>query len=121
MALDKPDITTGAEGRDEVLRAIADKVREMKAGEDFEDSVKDILSEVDKLLQSPEERRLKQIRERGLTELRAGADETVVTNDQRTTRKSLAESLAESSTPLPPSVTEVTTRELQTGPRAEGR
>jgi len=51
MALDKPDIATGAAGRDEVLRAIADKVREMKPDEDFSDSVKEILSEIEKTLQ----------------------------------------------------------------------
>jgi len=63
MALDKPDIATGAAGRDEVLRAIADKVREMRIDEDFNDSVKEILSEVEQILQSPEEKRLKQIRD----------------------------------------------------------
>ena len=171
MALDKPDITTGAAGRDEVLRAIADKVREMKTDEKLNDSVKEILSEVEKLLQSPEEKRLKQIRDgigyfsiglgvalyfllresfldegslvlaaaivaltvglahivngvffsipsnqrkRGLTELRAGANEDFVTNDQRTTRQSLTELSAHPS----PSVTEVTTRELQIEPCA---
>jgi len=63
MALDKPDITTGAAGRDEVLRAISDKVREMKPDEDFSASVKEILSEIEETLQSPEEKRLKEIRD----------------------------------------------------------
>ncbi|HKQ74202.1 MAG TPA: hypothetical protein VJ810_10920 [Blastocatellia bacterium] len=172
MALDKPDITTGAAGRDEVLRAIADKVREMKTDEAFNDSGKEILSEVEKLLQSPEEKRLKQIRDgigylsiglgialyyllrevflnegslvlgaaivalmvglahiingvffsiagdqrkRNLAELRAGANEPIAPNDQRTTQKSLADLSDQAS----PSVTEGTTRELQIEPRAE--
>jgi len=172
MALDRPDFTTGAAGRDEVLRAIADKVREMKTDEEFSDSVEEILSEVKKLLRSPEEKRLKQIRDGigyfsfglgialyflmrevffsegslvlgvafvaltvglghivngiffsisgdqrkgGLSEPHAGANQASVTNDQRTTQKSLTELSAQPSS----SVTEVTTRELQTEPRAE--
>lgn len=172
MALDKPDIATGAAGRDEVLRAIADKVREMKTDEGFKDSVKEILSEVEGILQSPEEKRLKQIRDgvgyfsiglgvalyfllreaflnegsivlaaaivalmvglghivngaflsipgnqrkRASMELRAGANEAFATNDQRTTQKSLTELSSQPSL----SVTDETTRQLQTEPRTE--
>ncbi len=62
MALDKPDIVTGATGRDEVLRAIADRIRYLPAGEDLSETVKEILPKVEEVLESPEEKRLRHIR-----------------------------------------------------------
>ncbi len=43
MALDKPDIVSGAAGRDEILRAIADKIRRLPADKDLGEAVKEIL------------------------------------------------------------------------------
>src|SRR5262245_11133393 len=62
MALDKPDIVTGAAGRDEILRAIADKIRRMPADKDLGETVKEILPKVEEVLESPEEKRLRHIR-----------------------------------------------------------
>jgi len=62
MALDKPDIVTGAAGRDEILRAIADKIRRLPADKDLGETVKEILPKVEEVLESPEEKRLRQIR-----------------------------------------------------------
>ncbi|MGH9835605.1 MAG: hypothetical protein ACREBD_23650 [Blastocatellia bacterium] len=62
MALDKPDIVTGAAGRDEILRAIADKIRRLPADKDLGETVKEILPKIEEVLESPEEKRLRHIR-----------------------------------------------------------
>src|SRR5262245_12921317 len=62
MALDIPDIVTGAAGRDEILRAIADQIRRLPADRSLDETVKKILPKVEEILESPEEKRLRHIR-----------------------------------------------------------
>ncbi len=63
-ALEKPDaITTSAvSGRDEIGRAVADKIRELKSAKELSKVVEDVLPEMAKFLESPEEKRLRRIR-----------------------------------------------------------
>jgi hypothetical protein len=63
LALDKPDILTGAAGRDEVLRAIADRFRQLRVDDEWADHVEEVLTKVEKTLETPEEKRLREIRE----------------------------------------------------------
>lgn len=63
LALDKPDLVSGAAGRDEVLRAIADRFRQLKVDDEWADHVEEVLTEVEKTLETPEEKRLREIRE----------------------------------------------------------
>ncbi|HUK91480.1 MAG TPA: hypothetical protein VLZ81_13845 [Blastocatellia bacterium] len=64
----QPDAITqsAVTARDEVGRAIADKLREIKSGRDFQKVVQQTLPVVQQFLESPEEKRLRQIRE-GIT------------------------------------------------------
>src|SRR5215510_3080747 len=64
-ALQRPDsITASAAGaREEIGRAIAARIREVKKDGDLRHVVEDVLPKVEKFLESPEERRLRQIRE----------------------------------------------------------
>ncbi len=62
-ALAQPEIVTGASGRDEVLRAIAAKIKELWNPDELEKTVNEVLPKVRELLESPEEKRLKRIRD----------------------------------------------------------
>lgn len=65
LALETPadNITASAvSARDEIGRAIAAKIREMRSAEDLSVVVEDVLPEIEKFLESPEERRLRGIR-----------------------------------------------------------
>lgn len=63
-ALEKPDnITQSAvTARDEIGRAIATKIRETSKLSDFAEVAEDLLPEIEKFLESPEEKRLRRIR-----------------------------------------------------------
>jgi hypothetical protein len=63
-AIEKPDnITTSAVfARDEIGRAIASKIREMKSARDLEKVAEDVLPHIEKFLESPEEKRMRRIR-----------------------------------------------------------
>jgi hypothetical protein len=50
------------DAREEIGRALADKIREMQKTKDLETLVESVLPEVEKFLESPEERRLRRIR-----------------------------------------------------------
>lgn len=60
-ALEQPDTITASavNAREEIARAIADKIMEFKSTNSLRRAVEDILPAIDKYLQSPEERRMR--------------------------------------------------------------
>ena len=64
LALEKPDnITESAvSARDEIGRAIAAKIREFKSAKELAKVAEEVLPEIEKFLESPEEKRLRRIR-----------------------------------------------------------
>jgi hypothetical protein len=73
LAMEKPDAITqsAVTARDEVGRAIAAKFKEIETGRDFRRVVEDALPAIEKFLESPEEKRLRHIRE-GVTTASVG-------------------------------------------------
>ena len=65
FALEKPDTITASavSARDEIGRAIAAKIRETQSAEDLSIVVEDVLPEIEKFLESPQEKRLRGIRQ----------------------------------------------------------
>jgi len=63
-ALERPDnITQSAvSARDEIGRAIASKIREFKSAKELARVAEEVLPEIEKFLESPEEKRLRRIR-----------------------------------------------------------
>lgn len=63
-ALEKPDAISSSaiSARDEIGRAVADKIREMKSVKDLSKVVEDVLPEIEAFLETPEEKRLRRIR-----------------------------------------------------------
>ncbi len=63
-ALERPDnITQSAvSARDEIGHAVAAKIREFKSAKELAEVVEDVLPEIEKFLESPEEKRLRRIR-----------------------------------------------------------
>jgi hypothetical protein len=63
-ALERPDATVQVLGsaRDEIGRAIADKIREVKSAKELSKVVEEVLPGVADFLETPEEKRLKRIR-----------------------------------------------------------
>jgi hypothetical protein len=63
-ALDKSDATAAPinSARDEIGRAIADKIREVKSTKELSKVVEDVLPGVEKFFETPEEKRLRRIR-----------------------------------------------------------
>jgi hypothetical protein len=63
-ALERPDnITASAvSARDEIGRAVAAKIREFKSAKELAKVAEDVLPEIEKFLESPEETRLRRIR-----------------------------------------------------------
>src|SRR5262245_4892648 len=63
-ALEKPDAISSSaiSARDEIGRAVADKIREMKSVKDLSKVVEDVLPEIEAFLVTPEEKRLRRIR-----------------------------------------------------------
>jgi hypothetical protein len=63
-ALQQPDATslTGITAREEITRAIAGKIKELEDADDLSKVAEDILPQVEKFLESPEERRLRRMR-----------------------------------------------------------
>jgi hypothetical protein len=59
-ALDKAPV--GASAREEIGRAVADKIRELKSAKELSKVVEDVLPEITKFLESPAEKRLRRIR-----------------------------------------------------------
>lgn len=68
-ALERPDAITSSAmtARDEIGRAIAAKIKELETADDLKEVVEDVLPQVEKFLESPEERRLRHLHEGILT------------------------------------------------------
>lgn len=65
MALEKPDNITAsaASARDEIGRAIAARIRETESAHELAEVAEDVLPEIEKFLESPEEKRLRGVRQ----------------------------------------------------------
>ena len=63
--LEKPDAITASavSARDEIGHAIADRIRELKKGSDLSKVAEEVLPQIEKFLESPQQRRLRGIRE----------------------------------------------------------
>ena len=63
-SLERPDEITAsaASAREQIGRAIADKIREVSGARDLERVAEDVLPQIEKFLESPEERRLRTAR-----------------------------------------------------------
>jgi hypothetical protein len=64
-SLAKPDVITASavSARDEIGNAIADKIRELETAGDLKKVAEDVLPQIEKFLESPQQRRLRGIRE----------------------------------------------------------
>ena len=64
VSLEKPDVITASavSARDEIGRAIADKIRELESASDLKEVAEDVLPQIEKFLESPQQRRLRGIR-----------------------------------------------------------
>jgi len=62
--LEKPDAITASavSARDEIGHAIADRIRELKTGKDLSKVAEEVLPQIEKFLESPQQRRLRGIR-----------------------------------------------------------
>lgn len=69
LALEKPEAITGTtnSARTEIGRAVADKIRELKSWKDVSKVVEGVLPELEKFLETPEEKRLRRIRQGTIT------------------------------------------------------
>ena len=65
VSLEKPDAITASaiSARDEIGHAIADKIRELEKARDLKKVAEDVLPQIEKFLESPQQRRLRGIRE----------------------------------------------------------
>ena len=63
--LEKPDAITASavSARDEIGHAIADRIRELKKGSDLSKVAEEVLPQIEKFLESPQQRRLRGIRQ----------------------------------------------------------
>ena len=62
--LERSDTITASavSAREQISQALADKIREMKSAEDLKQVAEEVLPEIEKFLESPEEKRLRRIR-----------------------------------------------------------
>jgi hypothetical protein len=67
VALEKPEAIIPVSAREEIGRAFADKIRELKSAKEMAKVVEEVLPEIDKFLETPEERRLRRIRRGTIT------------------------------------------------------
>src|ERR1700730_17040341 len=65
VSLEKPDAITASavSARDEIGHAIADRIRELETARDLKKVAEDVLPQIEKFLESPQQRRLRGIRE----------------------------------------------------------
>ena len=78
--LERPDAITASavSAREQISKAFADKIRELDAGSDLEHIAEDVLPQLEKFLESPEEKRLRRIRA-GVITSTVGLAITIVT------------------------------------------
>jgi hypothetical protein len=64
QGLERPDTITqsAVSAREEISRAIAEKIRQMDSARDLKSVAEDMLPEIEKFLESPEEKRLRRVR-----------------------------------------------------------
>ncbi|HEY6120438.1 MAG TPA: hypothetical protein VIV66_10785 [Pyrinomonadaceae bacterium] len=62
--LERPDAVTASaiSARDQISRVIADKIGEMESADDLKKVAEDVLPQIEKFLESPEERRMRRVR-----------------------------------------------------------
>jgi hypothetical protein len=65
LSLESPDAITASaiSARDEIGSAIADRIRELETARDLKKVAEDVLPQIEKFLESPQQRRLRGIRE----------------------------------------------------------
>jgi hypothetical protein len=78
VSLEKPDAITASavSARDEIGHAIAEKIRSLEKARDLKKVAEEVLPEIEKFLESPQQRRLRGIRE-GIVTSAAGLGGTV--------------------------------------------
>jgi len=64
ISLERPDTITASavSAREQISQAMADKIREMESSYDLKKVAEDVLPQIEKFLESPEEKRLRRIR-----------------------------------------------------------
>jgi hypothetical protein len=64
IGLERPDAITASavSAREQISRALADRIRQMETGKDLEHVAEDVLPHLEKFLESPEEKRLRRLR-----------------------------------------------------------
>jgi hypothetical protein len=62
--LERPDVITASavSAREQISRAMAEKIREMEDADDLRRVAEDVLPQIEKFLESPEEKRLRRVR-----------------------------------------------------------
>ena len=68
-ALEQPDAITVSSitARDQIGQAIADRIKELRTADDLKGVAQEVLPQIEKFLESPEERRLRRLREGTIT------------------------------------------------------
>lgn len=71
QGLERPDSITASavSARDQISRALADRIRQLETGKDLEHVAEDVLPHLEKFLESPEEKRLRRLRAGVITAL----------------------------------------------------
>ena len=69
VSLERPDSVTASAitAREEIGRAVADKIREVEGARDLKRVAEDVLPQIEKFLESPDEKRLRRMREGVIT------------------------------------------------------
>lgn len=64
QGLERPDTITASavSAREQISRALADRIRQLETGKDLEHVAEDVLPQLEKFLESPEEKRLRRMR-----------------------------------------------------------
>ncbi|MBC8032254.1 MAG: hypothetical protein H7Z16_19375 [Pyrinomonadaceae bacterium] len=71
QGLERPDTITASavSAREQISRALADRIRQLETGKDLEHVAEDVLPQLEKFLESPEEKRLRRLRAGVITSL----------------------------------------------------
>ena len=71
LGLEQPDAITASavSAREQISRALADRIRQMESAKDLEHVAEDVLPQLEKFLESPEEKRLRRVRAGVITAL----------------------------------------------------
>jgi hypothetical protein len=71
IGLERPDTITASavSAREQISQALADKIRQMETAKDLEHVAEDVLPQIEKFLESPEEKRLRRVRAGVITAL----------------------------------------------------